>query len=64
MSYFAEDGGMLLYENKERDREAEFEAFKKAYEDVPSQDNEGWVPCRGSFKCGWFAALDWREVQK
>ena len=40
----------------ERDEKAKsFEAFKKAYADVPSQDNEGWVPERGSYKAGFFA---------
>lgn len=29
------------------------DAFKQAYADVPSQDNEGYVPDRGSFKCGF-----------
>jgi hypothetical protein len=35
----------------------EFEAFKKAWEDYPSQDNEGFTPDRGSFKAGFFAGL-------
>lgn len=39
----------------------EFEAFKKAWEEYPSQDNEGFSPDRGGFKCGWFAALDWKN---
>lgn len=42
-------------------REQEFEAFKKAWEEYPSQDNEGFVPDRGGFKCGWFAALRWAD---
>lgn len=42
-------------------REQEFEAFKKAWEEYPSQDNEGFVPDRGGFKCGWFAALRWSD---
>lgn len=37
----------------------EFLAFKRAWEDYPSQDNEGFQPDRGGFKCGWAAALDW-----
>lgn len=37
----------------------EFEAFKQAWLDYPSQDNEGYVPDRGGFKSGWFAALNW-----
>lgn len=36
----------------------DFEAFKKAWLDYPSQDNEGYQPDRGGFKCGWFAALE------
>lgn len=43
-------------------REQEFEAFKKAWEEYPSQDNEGFVPDRGGFKCGWFAALEWART--
>jgi hypothetical protein len=42
----------------------EFEAFKQAWLDYPSQDNEGYIPDRGGFKCGWFAALDWVKNQK
>lgn len=30
--------------------------FKRAYDDYPSQDNEGYVPDRGGFKAGFFAA--------
>ncbi len=41
----------------------EFEAFKQAWLDYPSQDNEGYVPDRGGFKCGWFAALEWVKSQ-
>lgn len=44
----------------DRQRQA-FEAFKKAWEECPSQDNEGYVPDRGGFKCGWFAALQWAD---
>lgn len=29
---------------------------QKAYYDVPSQDNEGYVPDRGAFKCGFRSA--------
>lgn len=32
------------------------EEFQKAYDDVPSQDNEGYVPERGSFKTGFSRA--------
>lgn len=35
----------------------DFEEFQKAWRDYPSQDNEGYIPDRGGFKCGWFAAL-------
>jgi hypothetical protein len=38
-----------------------FEMFKKAWEDYPSQDNEGYRPDRGGFKCGWYAAWDLLE---
>lgn len=44
----------------ERKRQA-FEAFKKAWEEYPSQDNEGYIPDRGGFKCGWFSALQWAD---
>lgn len=32
------------------------EAFKRAYDDYPSQDNEGYVPDRAGFKSGFMAA--------
>lgn len=32
--------------------------FRKAYDDVPSQDNEGYTPDRGGFKCGFYSACD------
>jgi hypothetical protein len=35
------------------------DAFKKAWSEYPSQDNEGYLPDRGGFKCGWYAAIDW-----
>ena len=35
--------------------------FEKAWKDYPSQDNEGYVPDRAGFKCGWFAALAHRD---
>lgn len=35
------------------------EAFKRAWENYPSQDNEGYLPDRGGFKCGWYAGIDW-----
>lgn len=39
-----------------------FDEFKKAREDYPSQDNEGYVPDRGGFKCGFMEA--WRIKEK
>lgn len=39
------------------------EAFKQAYADTPSQDNEGWVPDRGSYKAGFFAALNYERAR-
>lgn len=41
----------------------DFEAFKKAWSDYPTQDNEGYQPDRGGFKCGWFAALEYAKEQ-
>ncbi len=38
-------------------RTKDFNACTRALADVPSQDNEGYQPDRGSFKTGWFAAL-------
>lgn len=35
------------------------DAFKQAYDDVPSQDNEGYVPDRASFKCGFVLGAEW-----
>lgn len=36
-----------------------FDAFKKAWADYPSQDNEGYEPDRGGFKAGWFSCFQW-----
>lgn len=41
----------------------DFEAFKRAWKDYPSQDNEGYRPDRGSFKCGFSAGLEHREQE-
>lgn len=35
-----------------------FELFKKTWEDYPNQDNEGYIPDRGGYKCGFFAAWE------
>ena len=40
-----------------------FTEFKKAYDDYPSQDNEGFVPDRGGFKCGFGAAWKVRDAE-
>ncbi len=45
-------------------RSKDFEAFKKAWETYPSQDNEGYQPDRAGFKCGWFAALEYERNRK
>lgn len=44
-----------------QDKEAveSFEAMKQTWLDYPSQDNEGYRPDRGGFKCGWFAGIRW-----
>lgn len=39
-----------------------FEEFKKAYDDYPCQDNEGFWPDRAGFKCGFSAA--WALLEK
>lgn len=39
----------------------DFEAFQRAWENYPSQDNEGYVPDRGGFKAAWEAALKYRD---
>lgn len=39
----------------------DLEAFEKAWSSYPTQDNEGYVPDRGGFKAGWFAALEWER---
>jgi hypothetical protein len=36
-----------------------FDAFKQAWLDYPSQDNEGYVPDRGGFKSGWLSCYHW-----
>lgn len=46
-----------------QEREEDFKAFKQAYDDVPTQDNEGFIPDRAGFKSGWFAALRYRDEQ-
>lgn len=38
-----------------------FEAFKTSWNDYPSQDNEGWLPDRGSFKAGFFSGASWAK---
>lgn len=40
----------------------EFEAFQSAWEDYPSQDNEGFVPDRGSFKAGFAEGLKYAKA--
>lgn len=40
-----------------------WEACRQAWLDVPSQDNEGYVPDRGGFKCGWYSAIQWMLSQ-
>jgi hypothetical protein len=37
------------------------QAMKEAYDDYPSQDNEGYQPERGSFKAGFYSA--WRILE-
>jgi hypothetical protein len=36
-----------------------FAALKSAWENYPSQDNEGYQPNRGGFNAGWFAYHYW-----
>jgi hypothetical protein len=43
--------------------EEDYKAFLKAYSDYPSQDNEGHVPDRGSFKAGFLAALEYTKTE-
>lgn len=43
--------------------ERDFEAFKRAWENYPSQDNEGYQPDRGSFKSGFLAGLAHRDSE-
>jgi hypothetical protein len=40
-----------------------FNECKKAYNSIPSQDNEGYTPELGSFKTGFFAAWDLLEQE-
>ena len=37
--------------------------FQEAFRQYPTQDNEGYIPDRGGFKCGWFAAYHYYAVQ-
>jgi hypothetical protein len=41
---------------------SDHEACLDALSKCPSQDNEGYVPDRGSFKAGWFMALAWERA--
>lgn len=36
-------------------------AFKESWEDYPSQDNEGYVPDRAGYKCGFFEGARWQK---
>lgn len=40
-----------------------FDEFKKAYEDYPSQDNEGYIPDRAGFKCGFMVAWNLLQIE-
>jgi hypothetical protein len=46
-----------------RDTRDKYETFKQTYEDVPTQDNEGYTPDRGSFKSGFLRAWDLRQAE-
>lgn len=35
------------------------EQFVTSWKSYPSQDNEGYLPDRGGFKCGWYACYNW-----
>lgn len=39
------------------------QAFKEAWENYPSQDNEGYVPDRGGFKSGFLCAWDQQQTK-
>ena len=39
------------------DRAWDWKAFEDAWNGYPSQDNEGYLPDRAGFKCGFFAGL-------
>ena len=43
--------------------EAEYQAFLSAWENYPSQDNEGYQPDRGSFKSGFFAGVKYMKAE-
>ena len=40
-----------------------YEAFKEAWEDYPTQDNEGFLPDRAGFKCGFMSGVRWERAQ-
>lgn len=42
----------------------DLESMREAWNSYPTQDNEGYVPDRGGFKSGWFAALRWERSKK
>lgn len=43
--------------------DAEYKAFLSAWENYPSQDNEGYRPDRGSFKSGFFAGVEYKKEE-
>lgn len=45
-------------------KKSNFDAFKEAWINYPSQDNEGYIPDRGGFKAGWFSALEYIKQQQ
>jgi len=38
-----------------------YDEFLKALQNYPSQDNQGFIPDRGGFKCGWFSCWHYHE---
>ncbi len=39
--------------------EDKYTIMRRCYSDYPSQDNEGYIPDRGGFKIGFYAAWDY-----
>lgn len=54
-----QDRGVIDMTTQDKEAVESFKAMKQTWLDYPSQDNEGYRPDRGGFKCGWFEGIRW-----